>query len=226
MISVLAACVLAASPLGPQERTLLARAGALQSVSVGQWVTYAAHGGGDRVHYFRVAVVGEERDALGRDAAWVEVDFGEHPSFNAPLLQMRFLCAKASGFSASGISRLLVAVGADKPREFATDAVPEVFRLSEPSPAPSTRTDVTKRAGRALSLMTPAGRIVAHPTEIVVGQSVIERVWTSAQVPILQVVRIEMPPIDHRMEVHAFGSDAKSQMVLPHAAQPKIERAR
>ena len=67
----------------------------LRTTQVGDWVTYKLDGGGARVHYWRLAVVGEEKDKLGRDALWLEMEMGTHPARRAPLSQIRVAYEKA-----------------------------------------------------------------------------------------------------------------------------------
>ena len=69
----------------------------LRTTQVGDWVTYKLDGGGARVHYWRLAVVGEEQDKLGRDALWLEMEWGTHPAMRAPLAQIRMLIARGDG---------------------------------------------------------------------------------------------------------------------------------
>ena len=79
---LLAACPPSRVPAGMKAlRDHLAR-GARTS-AVGDWVTYRLDGGGARVHYWRMAVVGEEKDQYERDAVWLEMEMGTHPAMGA-----------------------------------------------------------------------------------------------------------------------------------------------
>ena len=114
----------------------------LRTTQVGDWVTYKLDGGGARVHYWRLAVVGEEKDKLGRDALWLEMEMGTHPAMRAPLSQIRMLIARGQGggaaFDPSGVTRLIVAIGFDKPQEYSQEALDWALTKhpsSQPKPA-------------------------------------------------------------------------------------------
>src|SRR5262249_60516292 len=82
----------------------------------GDWISYRTDAGGGRVSFWRLSVIGAEKDALGRDALWIEVELGQHQDLPAPLLQMKRLGAIGNGLGAEGVTRIFLAVGADPPR--------------------------------------------------------------------------------------------------------------
>jgi len=202
----------------------------LRTTQVGDWVTYKLDGGGARVHYWRLAVVGEEKDKLGRDALWLEMDMGTHPEMRAPLSQIRMLIARGEGvaFDANGITRLIVAMGFDRPQEYSNEALDWVLtKQSQPKPpAPKqnqARHPPVVRSGPETRLMTPAGTVTAVPIEVLYRTTVIKRTWLSREIPILNLAKIEIPRIAHALEVHEYGVNAKPRMRLPDPKTPQVK---
>ena len=70
--------------------------------------------------------------------------------------------------------------------------------------------------------MTAAGTVAAIPVEVMFRSTVVKRLWMSRQVPVLHLAKLEIPAIEHSMEVRDFGIDAKPRMVLPGPDDPKI----
>lgn len=193
----------------------------------GDWVTYEMVGGPGRSGYWRIAVVEEQRDALGRDACWLELEMGTHGDMVAPLFRMRALVARDAGFNGVGITRLIVAYGADSAHELAPDAVSQLLTQSGPrSPLPvraSPRTQApVVREGVPNRIFTAMGTIVATPVEVIDRKVVIKRIWVSEQVPVLHLAKLEIPAIGQSMEVHRYGHDAKAQLPIPAGDQPQI----
>jgi hypothetical protein len=202
----------------------------LRSTQVGDWVTYKLDGGGARVHYWRLAVVGEEKDKLGRDALWLEMDMGTHPEMRAPLSQIRMLIARGEGvaFDANGITRLIVAMGFDRPQEYSNEALDWVLtKQSQPRPPAPKRNQARHppvvHSGPETRLMTPAGTVTAVPIEVLYRTTVIKRTWLSREIPILNLAKIEIPRIAHALEVHEYGVNAKPRMRLPDPKTPQVK---
>ncbi len=225
MISLLCA-VLAAAPLPAGAPALLEQlSGGLARARVGEWTTYQLDGGSTGTAFWRLAVVGEQTDRLGRPALWLEIDVGDHPSLNAPLQQLRLLVAKGEGLRRSGITRLFVGMGVERPAEVEQDALARVLSgpsaatpsaPAEPAPGAGTRT------GRVTALQTYAGTVQATPVEVMHRGTVVKRIWLSPQVPILHLARLEIPGIDYRLEVRDYGLDARPRMIAPAPSSPKI----
>jgi hypothetical protein len=202
----------------------------LRTTKVGDWVTYKLDGGGARVHYWRLAVVGEEKDKLGRDALWLEMDMGTHPEMRAPLSQIRMLIARGDGvaFDANGITRLIVAMGFDRPQEYSDEALQWALtnhsKPKAPAPQPNkARVNPVVRSGQETRLMTPAGTVTAVPVEVLYRSTVVKRTWLSREIPILNLAKIEIPRIAHAMEVHEYGVNAKPRMLLPDPKTPLVK---
>jgi hypothetical protein len=202
----------------------------ISETKVGDWVTYQVDGGSDRIHYWRLAVVGEEVDPKGRPAFWIEIDMGEHHELKAPISQMRLLVAKDAGLTREGITRILVAFGYEKPQEMAPDSAEF---MTQPEPVPEGSASDAKaspklylRTGKEARLMTLAGTVAAVPVEVMLKATVIKRIWMSRQVPVLHLAKMEIPAIEHSMEVRDFGIDAKPRMRLPSPDDPKIRMER
>ncbi|SEU18483.1 hypothetical protein [Stigmatella erecta] len=217
-----------ASAAMPGKSLLDHMAKGLRTTQVGDWVTYRLDGGGARVHYWRLAVVGEEKDRLGRDALWVEMEMGTHPAMRAPLSQIRMLVARGQGgaFDAGGVTRLIAAMGFDRPQEYSPEALEQVLAKRPPrpqaAPAPGGPSATVVRSGAETRLMTPAGTVTAVPIEVVYRSTVIKRTWLSREIPILQLVKIEIPRIAHALEAVEYGVDAKPRMLLPDAKTPQV----
>jgi hypothetical protein len=196
----------------------------LEQTHVGDWVTYELNRGDGHPYYWRLAVVGEEKDAQGRDAFWVEIDIGDHHQLKAPISQMRILVAKSTGFQQAGISRMLVTFGYEKPQELDAQALAFLKndRPEAPEPAPQARPELALRTGNESQLMTAAGTVRAIPVELRLKNTVLKRIWVSHQVPVLHVAKVEIPAIGQAMEIRDFGAAASGRMVLPGPEDQKI----
>ncbi|MBZ4417736.1 hypothetical protein [Myxococcus sp. RHSTA-1-4] len=201
---------------------------------VGDWVTYRMDGGGARVHYWRMAVVGQEKDRYERDAVWLEVEFGTHPAMRSPLGQMKMLVALGEEHPARhAITRLIASAGYGKPQEYSQEALEHVLTEQrnrkteddEPRPSAPPRgpppTPVV-RAGKEARLMTHAGTVTAVPVEVVLRSTVLKRMWMSREIPVIQLAKIEIPGIGQSMEVAEYGVDAKSRIRMPLPNEPQI----
>lgn len=189
------------------------------ATEVGQWVTYAAKAGGGTIGYWRVAVVGQEKDRLGRDAYWIEIEVGRDARLSAPLAQMRLLVARASGFQASGITRVFIGQAADRPVEVESGSL-QAVKLTHPTEGRSSLNRA--RVGQEASLMTEAGTVTALPLEIADRGVLLQRMWISRDVPVLHLAKLEMPAIGHALEVRDYGAGAQPRMILPDPNSPKI----
>jgi hypothetical protein len=233
LVCVLSLALLGAAPLelSPEGRMLFAAAPERLDARVGEWVTYEMNGG-PQPGFLRLAVVAEQKDARGRDAVWVELEFGQHLELKAPLAQFLMLVARDTGLRAEGVSRLLVTQGFEKPQEVDTSALP--FFLgppgkAEPRPAlpnPSAWLPAgegsTVRRGPPTPLMTHTGTVMAEPLEVRYRQLVLQRYWVSRELPILRLAKLELPPIRYSLEVRDYGSDARPRMVPPSPGDRKI----
>jgi hypothetical protein len=227
---VLVLLAAAPAPAAMPGKTLLDHlAKGLRKTQPGDWVTYKLDGGGARVHYWRLAVVGEEKDRLGRDALWLEMEMGTHPAMRAPLSQIRMLVARGDGvaFDAGGVTRLIVAMGFDRPQEYSQEALEwALTKRSQPrASSPPRRPPETPvvRSGQETRLMTPAGTVTAVPIEVLYRSTVIKRTWVSREIPILQLAKIEIPRIAHALEVFEYGVNAKPRMLLPDPKTPQVK---
>ncbi len=198
----------------------------LGDAAVGQWATFRIDGGGDRVQFLKLAVVGEEADRAGRPAYWLELEIGQHPAMRAPLMQLRMLVARKEGITREGVSRIFVAVGAERPNELDDEAVAAFFggdpKKPPPPPAPAPIAGLTTAVGQPTRLVTLAGTLNATPIEVRLRSTMVKRIWTSEQVPLLHVARLEIPGIAHTIEVRDFGINGRPQMVLPAPGTAKI----
>ncbi len=226
---LLTAAPMLSSPVG-QALTEPLRHG-IPGSKVGQWATFRIDGGPERVHFWRIAVVGEETDKKGRPACWLELDMGQHHAMKAPMLQLKMLVARSVGFNADGITRVLVAVGTEKPNELTDEAVARLLVDENPRPAPRPAApglpvELTSFTGKPTRLMTLAGTVSATPVELRLRSSMVKRVWVSEQVPLLHVAKMEIPGIGHTIEVRDFGINAQPQMLLPQPGTAKIKLER
>jgi hypothetical protein len=196
----------------------------LPAAEVGQWVTYQLMTEQGRRSFWRLAVVGNDRDAKGRDAAWVEMEFSETAKMVAPLFQMRMLVARNGGLDANAISRVFVAAGVGKPMELDPKSVAQMYE-KPPATAiaePATRKDAHVQTGKPEQLMTLAGTLNAVPIEVMYRKTVVERFWMSKQIPVLQLAKVEIPGIETGMEVRDYGLDARPMMRLPDPNETKL----
>ncbi len=148
----------------------------------------------------------------------------------APLSQIRMLIARGEGvaFDANGITRLVVAMGFDKPQEYSDEALTwALTNHGKPKPpeAKQTKARVTPvvRSGQETRLMTPAGTVTAVPIEVLYRSTVVKRTWLSREIPILNLAKIEIPRIAHALEVHEYGVNAKPRMLLPDPKAPLVK---
>ncbi|WP_141588756.1 hypothetical protein [Myxococcus sp. AB056] len=202
---------------------------------LGDWVTYRFNGGGLRIYYWRLAVVGEQKDKEGRDAVWVEMEAGTHPAMKSPLAQMRMLVAREGDvIRYDAISRLYIGTGFNQPQEYSDEALQHVLKQQQeaaknaqaaapqkPSKLPGGVKPMA-RSGKETRLMTLAGTVAAVPVEVVVKSTVIKRMWLSREIPLLNLAKMEIPGIGHAMEVAEYGIDAKPRMRIPAPDAPKI----
>ena len=197
------------------------------TAKLGDWVTYEMDGGPNRSAYWRLAVVEEQRDALDRDACWLELEMGTDGNMVAPLFRMRALVARDAGFNGVGITRLIVAYGADSAHELAAEAVRQLMTQSGHPPSlpartsPSTQGPVIRK-GEPNRILTAMGTIIATPVEVIDRKVVLKRIWVSEEVPVLHLAKLEIPSIGQSMEVHRYGHDAKAQLPIPARDQPQI----
>jgi hypothetical protein len=124
---------------------------------------------------------------------------------------------------------MIVSWGTVRPQEIDDQAIALLFQdmPKDPSDKPSTlddaaRAQLTTRTGKSTRLVTMGGTVDAVPLEIRLRNTVVKRVWLSRQVPLLQLARIEMPAIDHVMELRDYGSDAKPRIVMPAQGTPVV----
>lgn len=224
----------------PAARTVMAHLSkGARAARVGDWVTYRFDGGagGNRVYYWRMAVVGEEKDKAGRDSVWVEMEAGTHPAMKAPLVQMRMLVAReGEHIRYDAISRLFVGGPIDRPQEYSQEALDHVLKQmdeqarddgkpdpdDDKTPVPPGPKPVL-RSGKETRVMTLAGTVTAVPVEAVMKKTVIKRMWISREIPLMQLAKMEIPGIAHSMEVAEYGIDAKPRMVLPAPSAPKVQ---
>lgn len=239
---LLVVALLAASPSGaqlhPAARELMQHMSrGSRAARVGDWVTYRFDRGGSRVFFFRTAVVGAEKDSSGRDAVWVEMEAGTHPAMKSPLMQMRMLVAREGDeIRYDHVSRLFIGGPFDRPQEYSKEALEHVLkqqkdereRLQQVRAAPPKKSDLPPgvkpvvRSGKETRLMTLAGTVTAVPVEVVLKSTVIKRMWISREIPLMNLVKTEIPGIGHAMEVAEYGIDAKPRMVLPPPDAPKV----
>jgi hypothetical protein len=198
---------------------------------VGDWVTYRMDGGGARVHYWRLAVVGQEKDRYDRDAVWLEVEFGTHPAMRSPLGQMKMLVALGDESTTKhAITRLIASAGYGKPQEYAREALDQVLTQQrdrgpeqDAARAPQgPRPNPVIRSGKEARLMTHAGTVTAVPVEVLLRSTVIKRMWMSREIPIIHLAKIEIPGIGQSMEVAEHGVDAKSRIRMPLPNEPQV----
>lgn len=220
--------VLPASATDPASRALFTQLQkGLPEARVGQWVTYEIIGGPGRSAYWRLAIVGQQKDPKGRDAYWMEMELGEHPKFVAPLVQMKLLVAKAGGLGKAGnVTRFILAVGATQPQELDEKALAQTFPeaaagIGQVDAAPAQK-GLHVKTGQARKLMTEAGTVTALPVETLYRDTVLQRVWLSRDVPLFELAGLELPPIDHGLRLHDFGANATAQIRLPRPGVPRI----
>ncbi|MFY0521803.1 hypothetical protein ACN28I_00820 [Archangium gephyra] len=223
LVCALSLLLLGAAPAEVSRGLLFEAAPGRLDARVGEWVTYQMDGG-PQPGFFRLAAVAEQKDAQGRDAVWVELEFGQHAELKAPLAQFLLLVARDTGLRAEGVSRLFVTQGFEKLQEVDTAALP--FFLGTPGPPPSARLAVgqgsTVSRGAPTRLMTFAGTVTAEPLEVRYRQLVLKRYWVSRELPILHLAKIEFPPIRYSLEVRDYGLDARPRLVPPAPSDKKI----
>lgn len=233
LLCVLSLALLGAAPTGlsREGRLLLEATPERLDARVGEWVTYQMDGGPQQ-GFLRLAIVAEQKDAQGRDAVWVELEFGQHSELKAPLAQFLLLVARDTGLRAEGVSRLFVTQGFEKLQEVDTNALP--FFLGTPTrgtsrpglPPPTARLPAgqgsTVNRGTPTRLMTHAGTVLAEPLEVRHRQLVLKRYWVSREIPILRLAKLEFPPIRYTLEVRNHGVDARPRMVPPAPGDKKI----
>jgi hypothetical protein len=181
---------------------------------VGEWVTLRLSSTGQRESFLYLALVGEERDTQGTASVWFELEMASHPSFSAPLGQVRFLMTRKG----TQILRAFVGLGASVPQEVPQDRVRSLFSKVVPSSMGAEQA-LRMRSGSATVLQTPAGRLLATPVEGTFSETLVQRLWLSREVPLIHIARWEFPVIGHSIEVVGFGRDAKTRVRILENAQ-------
>jgi len=223
LVAWIAAAPAAGVDVGPVGRALLAHmAQGLSDARTGEWVTYRLDPGDGRVTFWRLAVVGEEKDRLGRDAYWLEMEWGTHAALAAPLAQLRLLVAKEAGLSRGGITRMFWAQGADRAAEVDEASLAATARPAAPRERGTDDASALVRTGEQSMLMTAAGSVAAVPVEAFYRQTAVKRLWISRQVPVLHLAKLELPAVHHTLELQGYGVQAKPRMILPDPKETKI----
>lgn len=215
----------------------------LAGTQVGDFATYRVYGGLEgRESFWRVAIVGEQKDALGRDARWVELEMGQHHLMKAPLMQARLLVAQDVKEGEQAVTRMYLGWGMEKVREVSPATLKDLFNTPMPRDddlhTPEIRAEIQKRqpkgnlaeAKKKMSvrtlperrLMTLAGTVSAVPTEVRYASTLIKRIWVSRDVPVLHLAKLEIPAIEHSIEVRDYGRNAKPEMILPIDGSPLL----
>lgn len=214
----------------------------LREARVGDWVSYRIQGGAGREGHWRMAVVGEELDAQGRSAVWLEMEFGAEAKLANPLLRFRMLAVRDAGLVPGGVSRLIVAFGFDRPQELEPSAIERVlsgtsaaeieggWQNGHSAPRPlfpgGAEDKLMVRRGGQVRLLTAAGTVSATPVELFYRRTLVQRFWISPDVPVLHLARIELPATSHTMETTGYGHNATARIPEPSASTPKIRLER
>jgi hypothetical protein len=225
LLSYLASTPVSPGPTGGTRGMMEDAVRNIAGARVGEWVTYRYDGASPaRRGFWRLAVVGEDTDVQGRAAYWVEMEVGSHVEMRSPLMQVRMLIARQPG-ARDAVTRLLVAMGYEKPREVAAATLAELTTHDVPVAQPSTLPVAggRTRRGRPQRLATPAGVVTAYPLDVLYRSTVLKRLWMSEEIPFLGLAKVEVPLLEHVMEVSAFGRDAQPRMVLPADSLEKLE---
>lgn len=203
---------------GPLLEQLAAREGELK---VGDWVTYSIRGGPQREGFWRLAVVGTDRDGEGRDGRWVELDIGTHPNMVSPVAQLRLLMSRSHPGERWQIRRMFVAHGAARPSEVEPS---EVARIQRPEPSGAQRGHPGSRAvrGEPQRVMTQAGSVRAEPVDLYYRGTQVRRIWMSPDIPVVGLAKIELPGTGYIMEARDYGIGAEPMMVLPKPGTPTL----
>jgi len=172
------------------------------SLPVGEWAEFELSRAGASPSYLRMAVVGREGEET-----YVELELAVHRSFVSPLSQARVL------FSGGKVTRAWIALGVSRPEEVSPALVQRFFAVPSWVGGPPPRGVEVKR-GPSQRLLTPAGTLSAYPIESHVGKHLVERVWISPTVPILNMARWEVLVTGHRAEVIALGTGAKGRLKI------------
>jgi hypothetical protein len=233
LVCALSLALLGATPTAelPREgRMLFEAAPERLDARVGEWVTYQMDGA--QQAFMRMAAVGEQKDAQGRDAVWLELEFGQHPAMKAPLAQFLMLVTRDVGLRTEGISRIFLTQGFERLQEVDSSALPALLGppdkdTARPGPAPSAPRiavgqDMSVERGKPARIMTLAGTVTAEPMEVLYKRNVLKRYWISREIPILRLAKMEFPGIRYTMEARDYGVDAKPRMVLPAPGAKKI----
>ncbi len=223
MIGACLLFVLAVAPLPGGAELHAQLPNVLETAKVGEWVTYRFDDGAGREYYWRIAIVGEQTDALGRPAVWVELDVGTHHAMKAPIAQMKVLASRAQGMSPKGVTRMFSAFGLDRPREVDPSELPRVLGADgESKAAPRPGPEVTSHKGEPTRLITLGGTVTATPLEVRIRGTVLKRFWMSDAIPILHLAKIEFPAVQHSMEARDWGLDARPEMASPDPSAATI----
>jgi hypothetical protein len=187
---VIAALLLAVAPVLPPELPLPSHA------KVGEWVTYRLEG-----RYWRIAAVAHDAEGL-----WLELEFGDHPALKAPMAAFKLLV------SGDRVSRAILALGADAPREIPPADLQRFFPRDPPRGPPPVDPSIAVKTGRLQPLLTSHGTVTARPVEVRLRTTVIKRLWLCDAIPLLGLAKLELPALGYAMEAYDWGSDAQPRV--------------
>lgn len=186
-------------------------------VRPGEWVVYRAVSGARPPFFLRLAAVGDEPSS---DGTWLEVEAGLGPELRAPLVQLKLLYQRQGAALSGRVLRAVAVVGHGGPRELE----PARWRIEDAIGAGPTPPGAHSRWG-AIRVLSLAGRALrARPWETVHQGVVVQRLWVSDEVPVLNLVRMEVPALNQTLELDGFGFDARARIPLPSVETPEAAR--
>jgi hypothetical protein len=198
-----------------------ALAAAVAEARVGQWVLYALGGPHRDTRYVRLAVVKPQPGSSGEASRWLEVELGMDAALRSPVARMALEIRTGKG-GVAFVSRVVLAYGWERPVEVEGAlserwlAATRLASLTAPDGAvPGADVSVALSVRPGERLMTGAGTLESTRYEARRQGVALRRVWTSRQVPLLGLARMEVAGSGDFVEVHGFGEGATPRVDIP-----------
>lgn len=191
---------------------LAVAASPLERAGLGDWGVFELDGGGNRRSYLRIAAVGAEPDALGRDALWLELEIALEPTFASPIARMALLAARSAGLGPGGVSRLLWAVGAAAPEEVPPEHLERLLPIRLEVQSSSVAPPGTKVVRARLPWSGAGRQFLAQCAETRRGGVLLHRICAAVDAPLLGLLELAVPSVGQSVRLWAAGTAASRRM--------------
>jgi hypothetical protein len=178
------------------------------AAQIGDWVTYRSDSSSGSPLFIRLAAVASQ----GQEGIWLELEAGLEVGLREPLVQLKLLCERGLEGLSGKIVRAIAVVGHGAPRE----VDPRRWSGSDAQKGLAPSGFHWAQAGRRV-VSTALGSLAVRPWELRFQDRVVQRLYLSAHVPLLHLVRLEVPEAGQTLELQASGTGATPRVQLPRS---------